>query len=356
MTLVKGLLNKGHQVTALCDFPKSDLDDLEQAGAQVIPFSISDTKRPLSDIRKIRELEKIKRRLQPDILHCHGFRAGLIGRLSQGQAGCRLVYSIHNFVTYGRGSLGKKVLAGFERWSYRRTHAVICVSQALRDHMVFDIGLSPERIHVVYNSKPNWKAKGDGQKIKNMYGLDKNHILIGTAARLIPTKGMHLMLEAAPGILMQHPKVIFMIAGSGPEETRLRALAEQLGISDHVRFLGHVSHMQDFFPALDIFILPSLTEGFGITILEAMSFGLPIIAASTGGIPELVNNGINGILVRPNSVQEIQKAILGFLKDPQNAKKYGRQAAIDIQRGFSSEAMVSRINSIFESILDRGSN
>ncbi len=356
ITLVKGLLNKGHQVTALCDFPQQDLNDLRLEGAQVIPYSFPDTIKPLADIRKIRELENIMSSVQPDILHCHGFKAGLIGRLARRQPGCYVVYSIHNFASYGRGSLGRMMLGCLEKWSYRRTDAVICVSQALRDHMINDMELSPERIHVVYNSKPDWGTGGNGVKIRSQYGIDKNDILIGTAARLIPSKGIHLLLEAGPGVLMQYPNVVFMIAGSGPEETRLRILAEQNGISEHVRFAGHVSNMHDYYSAFDMFILPTMTEGLGITILEAMSFGLPIIATSTGGIPELIKNGENGILVKPNSTHEIQSAILDLLKNPHTAQEYGRQAKIDIQTGFSAEAMVSRINSIFESILGGLSN
>jgi glycosyltransferase involved in cell wall biosynthesis len=353
ITLLKGMLLAGHQVTALCDFSEEIMAELDRSGAQVIRFRFPGSISPLIDACSIAKLYFIIRKTKPDIIHCHGFKAGLIGRLPGWAAGIRLVYTIHNFVLYGRGKGSSCLIRSFEKWFCKKTDAVICVSQALRDSMADAMGLSPEKLHVVYNSRPAWKASGDRERIRNQYGIGADTVLIGTAARLIPSKGIHLLLEAAAEILRKRPDAFFMIAGSGPEEGKLKHDAEKLAIADRVIFAGHVNNMGDYYAAFDVFVLPTLTEGLGITVLEAMSFGLPVVASAVGGIPELISHGKNGLLIKPGKVQDIIDALLFCLGNRQVAREYGNRAKDDVRTGFTSEEMTAQTLAIFQSILDK---
>jgi glycosyltransferase involved in cell wall biosynthesis len=353
ITLIKGLLQAGHHVTALCDFSEEIMAELDRAGAQTIRFRFPGTISPLTDIVRAAELYSIIRKTKPDIVHCHGFKAGLIGRLPGLAAGRHLVYTAHNFVLYGRGKRSSFLIRSFEKWIGSKTDAVICVSQALKDNMIQGMGLCPDKLHVVYNSRPAWVVSGDRRKVRNQYGIGEQTVLIGTAARLIPSKGIHLLIEAAPGILARHPEALFLIAGSGPEEARLKHEAERLKIADRVIFTGQVSNMQDYYSAFDIFILPTLSEGLGITVLEAMSFGLPVIAAAVGGIPELISHGGNGLLMEPGKVRQIEDTLHFCLDHPQIAREYGNQAKKFVQNGFTPEEMTARTISIFQSVLEQ---
>ena len=350
IVLVKGLLQKGHQVTVLCDFPEEDLLFLENAGAQVILFRFPGTIRPLKDLMKVGRLYSILCGTKPDVVHCHGFKAGLIGRMAGGLAGRPLVYTVHNFVLHGRTESSGFLIRSFEKWIYGKTDAVICVSQALKDSMTVEMGLSPRKIHVIHNSRPEWDT-GDREKIRRQYGIGKDNVLIGTAARLIPSKGIHLFLKAAPAILDRYPDAILMIAGSGPEENRLKDMAQGLDIAGRVIFAGQISNMRDYYSAFDLFLLPTLSEGLGITILEAMSFGLPVIASAVGGIPELISHGVNGILIQPGSPSEIRDALVFCMENPQVAKAYGQQARADVRCGYSPEEMTAKTISVLESVL-----
>ncbi|WZL77903.1 glycosyltransferase family 4 protein [Eubacteriales bacterium mix99] len=350
--LIRGLLQSGHQVIVLCDFPRSDLASLEKAGAQVIAFRFPGTIQPLQDARKIAELYSLLRRVKPDLLHCHGFKAGLIGRMAGWMSGCPLVYTVHNMVLHGRGKTGRFLICRFEKWMEQRTDAIICVSRALKDSMTGEMGLHPEPIRVIRNPRPEWDT-GDGEKVRRQYGIRGDNILIGTVARLIPSKGIHFLLEAVPSVLDRYPCAVLMITGSGPEETSLKNLAERPGIAGRVIFTGQVHNIWDYYAAFDLFVLPTLSEGLAMTLLEAMSFGLPIIASAVGGTPELITHGKNGYLIQPGRPLEIRDALQYCLDHPQIAISYGRQAREDVRHGYSREKMIKETIAVLESVLEK---
>ena len=350
--LIRGLLQGGHQVIVLCDFPRSDLAGLEKAGAQIIPFRFPGTIQPFQDVRKIAELYSLLRKVKPDLLHCHGFKAGLIGRTAGLMAGCPLAYTVHNMILHGRGRISRFLICRFEKWIGKRTDAIICVSQAAKDSMAGEMGLNPEWIRVIRNSRPEWDT-GDEGKVRKQYGIGGDNILIGTVARLIPSKGIHFLLEAAPAVLERYPCAVLMIIGSGPEEISLKNLAGRLGIVGQVIFTGQVHNIWDYYAAFDLFVLPTLSEGLAMTLLEAMSFGLPIIASAVGGIPEVITHGKNGYLIQPGRPQEIRGALKYCLDHPQLAKSYGRQAREDVKYGYSREKMIKETIAVLESVLEK---
>ncbi len=350
--LIRGLLQSGHQVVVLCDFPRSDLVSLERAGAQVIRFRFPGTIQPFQDVRKIGQLYSLLRKVKPDLLHCHGFKAGLIGRTAGIMAGCPLVYTVHNMILHGRGKASRFLICRFEKWFGKRTDATICVSQALKDSMIREMGQNPGSIRVIRNPRPDWDT-GDGIKVRKQYGIGGDDILIGTVARLIPSKGIRFLLEAVPAVLDRYPRAVLMITGSGQEETSLKNLAERLGIAGRVIFAGQVHNIWDYYAAFDLFVLPTLSEGLAMTLLEAMSFGLPIIASAVGGIPEVITHGKNGYLIQPGRPQEIRGALKYCLDHPQLAKSYGRQAREDVKYGYSREKMIKETIAVLESVLEK---
>ena len=348
-TLTKGLAEQGIDVTAICNFEERCKKDLEAAGIRVISFSFHKTIRPLSDCIAIFKLVSIIRKMKPDIVHCHGFKAGLLGRLAGRITGAKLLYTVHNFVTYGRGICTSLLIRYFESWMGSRTHGIICVSRALKKSMMEEMGLDEMKLFVIYNSIPDWPA-GNRRVTRKIHCIEGNHILIGTAARLIPSKGIEILLRAASGILSVYPHVRLLIAGSGPQESGLKELARILGVEAQVVFTGRGSDMHNYYAAFDIFVLPTLTEGLGITVLEAMSFGLPVIASSVGGIPEFVIHKKNGILVQPGNVFELRTALQFLLDNPIKTRYYGYQAKTDIQKGLTRDQMIEQTVSVLNTI------
>jgi len=348
IALVKGMAERGIEVIALCNFSKDSRKELENAGVKVYPFPMPGKINIIADIKCISKMVMLMRQTKPDAVHCHGFKAGLLGRAAGSIAGARLVYTVHNFTGYGRSKSGKNMINRIEKWMAARTGAIICVSRALKMSMK-DAGIDEEKLHVVYNSIPCWPA-ADRSRVRRKYNIEDS-IIIGTVARLIPSKGIDILLKAAAPVLQEYPRARILIAGSGPEEYRLKELAQSLRISDKVIFAGRVSGIQDYYAAFDIFVLPTLSEGLGISVLEAMSFGLPVIASAAGGIPEWVIHGRNGCFVEPGNVFELRSALKSLIEDPDKAGEYGRMAKQTTQKGLSEQEMIDKTLSVINAVL-----
>lgn len=344
MLLTKGFIEKGAEVIAICNFTKEDITELKSSGIQVVPFPFPKTLRPFSTLWRIIRLIYHIKMLKPHVIHCHGFKAGFIGRLAGLLDGSQipLIYTVHNFTTFGRGRIQSQIIRYFEQWIAEKTKRIIPVSKALRTFLSRDMEIPEEKLHVIYNAVPAL-PEGDGNAIRERYSIRDDEWIVGTVARLIPSKGIHVLLTAMSGILFKYPHVKLIVVGSGPEENQLKKLADNLGISKQTVFVGKVSNVQDYYASFNIFALPTFTEGLGITLLEAMYYELPIIATPVGGIPEWLSNEKNAILVPPDNVFALRTALLTYLENPEFAKKYGRQAKLDIQeKGLSEEEMIKQ--------------
>ncbi|MBI5520800.1 MAG: glycosyltransferase family 4 protein [Desulfovibrio sp.] len=159
--------------------------------------------------------------------------------------------------------------------------------------------MPPERIHLIYNGFNS--AEFDARKSAPLVPRRPGELVIGTAGRLTEQKSQHLLLEAAALLKGSAPPFRVLIAGTGELEAELKAQAVRLGLSDRVEFLGFVRDMKAFHQSIDIFALPSLWEGFGFVLAEAMTMSLPVAAFSVSSIPEVVEHGVTGLLSRPEA-------------------------------------------------------
>lgn len=353
ISLCRGLIDEGAEVFAICNFSEDDTEDLRSAGVHVIRFPFSKTIRPFLNIWKLIKLIYYIRKTKPQVIHCHGFKAGFFGRMAGWLNGTQipLAYTVHNFVTYGRGKILSRCIQFFEKWMGDKTQKIICVSKALKASMNRDMEITEEKLDVVYNAIPALPVSDENPSTREKYNIGDNELIVGTVARLIPSKGIHILLTAVSGILFKYPNAKLLIVGSGPEEVHLKKLAESLGISKQIIFAGKVSNIQDYYASFNIFVLPTLTEGLGITVLEAMYFELPIIASSVGGIPEWVTHEKNGILIPPDNAFALRTALQSLLENPELAKKYGRQAKRDIQeKGLTETEMIKETWAVLNEI------
>ena len=176
--------------------------------------------------------------------------------------------------------------------------------------------------------------------------------VVGTAGPLEAVKGFPFFLGAAARVLATGRDVEFVIAGAGPEESNLRRLARELKIDSHVTFSPNLLEFGDALNATDIFCLPSLQQGIGTIMLEAMSKGRPVIASRVGGIDQVVRDGETGLLIPPSDSDSLAKRILELLDDPANAREMGRAARVEVARDFSVDQMVSKTVAVYRDILE----
>jgi glycosyltransferase involved in cell wall biosynthesis len=218
-------------------------------------------------------------------------------------------------------------------------------------------GISPEKIVVIPNRhasrSPAQPTDGTRVRYRKEIGLDDGGILVLSVGRLAEQKGHIYLLEAIPAIVEQFPETVFAIAGEGSQRAELEARSEQLGISQSVRFLGTRSDIPELLQMADIFVLPSLWEGFPIALLEAMEAGLPVIATRVEGVEEIIVDGSNGLLLPPGDPKALQFALQRMLAQPDLRVNLGAAGKTLVKGTFRLDQMGRRYEGLFLQLLER---
>jgi glycosyltransferase involved in cell wall biosynthesis len=296
-------------------------------------------------------LRALIRRERIDLVHAHMYHANLYGRLAAFREGVPAVISVHN--TYVRPKILRRVLNG---WLARRTPFILAGSEAIRDDIVRYDRVPPGKIRVVPYGVDVEKfdsALSRGEAREKL-GLSGGRFLIGTVGRLEEQKGQKYLIDAAGRLCREGREATLLIVGSGREEDRLRDQAMREGIGDAVHFLGTRRDLPELFRAMDVFAFPSLWEGFPIALLSAMAARLPVIVTPVGGVPEVVKDGINGLIVPAGDPVALAAAIWRVHEDPVGASVLGGAAEATIRDRYSHRTTARRIMEIYEQVLGPG--
>lgn len=230
------------------------------------------------------------------------------------------------------------------------TDRIICVSEGVRNFYHRYAGIPLSKLITIYGGiEITDKINIDEQK-KEEFGFERNSTIITTIGRLVPSKGIKYLLYTVARIVEHSPNVRFLIIGEGPQKDELRGLAEKLEINKYVVFTGIRKDIQAILAITDIFVLPSTSEGFGISILEAMAKTKPVVATGVGGVPEIIQDGINGFLVPPRSAESLAKKILFLLKNEEIACKIAQKGRKRIEKYFSIDETVSKTEELYETL------
>jgi glycosyltransferase involved in cell wall biosynthesis len=310
---------------------------------------------PWNDLKSFLCLLKLICRLRPHIVHTHTSKAGFIGRLAAWLARVPIIiHTPHGHVFYGHfnHSLSRFFLQA-ERLLGRITHHQIALTpEEGNDYLALRVAKqnNVSIIHSGVNLHRFQKGKNQNSRKRKELGIPPNALVVGFSGWLLPIKGVNFLVEALAGIVQKHPRSLLVLLGKGDQEEELRKQAENLGLEDKVLFLGWRPDVEEIMSCFDLLVLPSLNEGMGRVLVEAMAAGLPIVASQVGGIPDLVKDGKNGLLVPPRDVAALELAVSYFLEDEARRKRTG-EAGREMCRPYSAEAMVTQINDLYERLL-----
>lgn len=237
----------------------------------------------------------------------------------------------------------------FTLWGDR----IISVSENAKNHLIDYFKVNPNQIKVIPNGikLPNNVADN---KIKDNGHWSSSHILnpvIANVARLSPEKDQRSLLLAMRIVLKKHPGADLLMVGKGPLENNLKMFAVELGIEKNVKFLGEVDNISEILLKADMVVLSSLTEGLPISILEALSFGIPVVATSVGDIPEIILDRKTGCLVPPKNPEGLANAINFILSNYDVAIEMGQKGKILVQNKFSVKQMVRETEKVYLDLL-----
>jgi glycosyltransferase involved in cell wall biosynthesis len=216
-----------------------------------------------------------------------------------------------------------------------------------------------EQIELLLNGVDvdRFTAHHDPVTVKAELGIPSGCKVVGIVGRIAEEKAQDDFIKAARIISQHEPETVFLIVGAAGDPRlleRLRRLTMELGVDDKVRFIGYVADMPKVYAALDVLVLPSRWEGFGLVLVEAMAAGKPIVATQVGGIPEVVADGETALLVPPSDPPAIAAAVVSILIDPERAHAMGRRG-VERAMLFSWEHVSGRLDDLYTRLLNKGS-
>lgn len=329
----------------------------EEMVAQAAKLSIPVAREPIPrDITPglLNRLAERFRQNKPDIVHTHLLHGDLYGMLAARRAGVPYVVSSrHNDDAFRQNMLVRRL----NRWLWRRTDHGIAISEHVRRFSLDVEAAPPERLSTVhYGLDPATIRVGKGARrvIAHEVGVPQDGLLVGTVCRLIEQKGVRYGLEAFWQVASTHPDVYLLIVGDGPQRAQLEAQVRGYRLSERVRFLGWRDDARAIIAALDVLLAPSLWEGFGLNLLEAMALHTPILASQVSAIPEVVLDGQTGLLAPPADVDHLVSSLTLLLEDAGLRRAFADAAYERLCSDFSVPQMADRTLGIYQALLNKG--
>jgi L-malate glycosyltransferase len=234
---------------------------------------------------------------------------------------------------------------------YRAAARIVAISDFVRQSVVSS-GLPASRVQVIYDGVeiPRSRSEAERRTAREQLAVPPEAICLLNLAAMVPEKGHQLLIQAFARVRERFPACMLLLAGEGPERAGLQEIVRAQGIGDSVRFLGFVPETERVYPAADLFLFPSHEEPLGSALLLAMAHGLPVVAVARGGIPEVVEDGKNGLLVKDLDAREMAAAIARLLSNPDEAGRLARAAREAIPEKFSADHMVNATFQLYEQL------
>ena len=327
----------------------------------------------LRDLPKgVRRLRRLMQNNRPDLIHTHLWAANVIGRVAGRLSRIPVVSSIHNPDhepdAWDDGAavnpMKRRLAQSMDRWTAGfGCDRLVAVSEYVRRSAHQRLGLPLDRIDLLYNPidvdqfhpTSSGKRQGAIQTLGEL-GLPEGSVILLNVARVSPQKGLLYAIRALPAVMEKYPEAHLVSVGATVDQywlSHLKAEASSLGVADHAHFLGTRRDIPDLLRGCDLFVFPSLYEGLGISLIEAMATGRPCIASQAGPIPEVIRHGVDGRLVPPADAQALADEICSLLANEEERKRLGEAAAASVLERFHPETAARKLESIYESVLGR---
>lgn len=306
-------------------------------------------KRHPYDVAQIFGLIRLIREERIQLIQTTLFYADILGTIAGVLAGIRNIISWEVYTE--QYSLKQK-------WAYRLASkgfsTIIAVSDATRKKIIHQYHLPENKVRTIHYGVDVKKfLHRNPYKIRKTLGIPQNAIVFGTIARLTEQKGHRYLIEAISKVVPRFPHAVFLWIGDGPLRSSLIQLARELNVLSYIHFLGFRSDVDSLLSVIDVFVLPSLYEGFPNVILEAMVCGKPVVATHVDGTPEAVIHGKTGLLVPPRDPETLGEALIQMAQNPIMRKKMGENGKKRIHEYFLLEYQLSAFDQLYHELVNR---
>lgn len=304
--------------------------------------------------REVWDTVRLLKEFNFDLVHTHGYRSDVAGFLAARIVGVPIIATVHGWMPI---SLKLRSYELLDRCFLKKFDKVICVSRSLYE------GLQPSgfRHNLVYlhnaisiNNAGNAKVF-DVSAGRNDLGIGKEDKIVLSVGRLSAEKAVHLVVAAVKELLPYYGgKLRLVVVGDGPLRGSLEEVSRNHGIAEKVIFTGHVDDVNRYYASADIFVMSSVTEGSPMALLEAMNAGLPVVCTKVGGIPDIIQERVNGLLVEPNDVHALVKQMDCVLSNSAFSKRLSAEARNTISNHFDGGKWAQKIEKIYDEVCNRG--
>ena len=335
-----------HDVTVVYFTPGPLEEDMRSLGVPIHRISTMGIKDP----RVIPRLVAMMREQKPDVVHTHLSKSDVAGLMAAAMAGVPVrISSIHNVDPWRQ----KKWLSEIMKQWTKTSHHMIAVSEGVRDYVLEYSDYPAEKITTVANGidldrfDPATVPPID----KTQFGIPEDALTVCMVARLEESKGHHILIDAASKVIADLPDAYVMIVGDGHLREGLEAQRDRMGLDDNVIFTGIQRDIPGVMRAVDVITFSSLWEGLPVALLEAMAMANPVVSTAVGGIPNVITDGEDGLLVPKDNAAALAKGLLKVLKDSALRDTLGTNARRTIEAQYSAAAMHQQILDLYENIL-----
>ena len=346
---VNGLRSIG-QRAALVAHPDGELRRRAAEGLDLIPIA----PRTEMDLSAAWRFARVVKRLAPDVIHAHDPHGVAMASLALSLgAGSATAGRAPALVASRRVDFHLKGNS-FSRWKYRQVDCFIAASEAIRRMLVGD-GVPAEQTVTVHEGiDVDHVLAAPPVNVHEAFFLPHGAPVVGNVAALVPHKGQRYLIDAAHLVVQQVPDARFVILGEGELREHLLKQVHEHRLEKHVLLPGFRTDVLGCLKAFDLFVMSSVTEGLGTSLLDAMAASRPIVATTTGGIPEIVEDGVNGLLVPPRDHHALADAIVGVLKDAELRRRMGEAGFARVNERFTVERMVAATAVVYARAAGRG--
>jgi glycosyltransferase involved in cell wall biosynthesis len=350
---LKFFQQQGYNVSAVCSNGKF-VKDIESQGIRVKTIEVKRKISPVSDLIYVFQLRRYLRKEKFALVHTHTPKPGLLGQLAAKMAGTPIIINTIHGLYFNQDSnfLKRKFFIFIEKIAAKCSDLIFSQNQEDIQTAIKENICSATKIKYLGNGvdlekfNPNRFSQEFIKEKKQKLGISEHRKIIGIVGRMVQEKGYYDLFEAISIIAKDFPDVL--VLAIGPREPRKKDavdtdMIDKLGIKNNVLFLGERTDIDEIYPIMDIFVLPSHREGFPRAVLEASALARPIIATDIRGSREAVDNGSTGVLVPAKDPQKLAKAIMYFFENPDKAKQMGKNASTKALKEFDEQLVFAKL-------------
>lgn len=330
-----------------------DSNKFKNIASRVIVLKMAHDIDPKSDLKVEKKLRSIIKQLKPDIVYAHSSKAGAFARIADLGLKNKVIYNPHGWAFNMQQSAKKKEMYRWvEKISAHFCDKIVCISDAERESALREKICKPDKLKVIYNGIDIKEIENTSPMSRTQLGIPKDAFVVGMVGRISKQKAPDTFVKAAKLIKEKIPNAYFLIVGDGELRDKIENLISQYNLSSSFWITGWVNNPTAYMKIMDIGMLLSRWEGFGLVLPEYMACGVPIIATRVDAIPDIIRDGVNGMLVDKDNIQLIAKIIKKIVMDTRFKQDMIKNEQHVVEEKYNAKRVGYETNSMYQLLLD----